>query len=504
MAGKKISQLTAVPSALLTDIFPIVQGGVTYKESLTQVASLFNSNLTFLPLAGGTMSGNINFGGFKGTNAADPTVSSDYATKNYVDLIAQGITVQGAVRLGTTGALTVTYANGASGVGATLTNAGAQVALSLDGVAAVVNDRILVKNQAAPAQNGIYTVTNIGSGSTNWVMTRATDYDQAAEINPGDLVVINAGNTLASSSWLETATVVTIGTDAISFSQFTAALPISLANGGTGAALTASNGGIFYSTASVGAILAGTATAGLFLKSGASGAPSWSSNFPLTTINTIIITGTGSHTYTPSANTQFVLVELSGSGGGGGGGAGAAATSSGHGAGGSGGGYCRKLYSIASLGATATIVIGAGGAAGTAGNNAGSNGVDSTCTPAGAGAVLTAAKGIGGGGGGAITTAGFSSNGVNGGAGTNGDINISGGNGEAGIILNGATGVGFGGAGGSSHLGSTTLRTYASLTGEAGGLYGSGGAGGFGQLSNVAGGAGANGVCFITEYIAGG
>lgn len=52
-------------------------------------------------------------------------------------------------------------------------------------------------------------------------------------------------------------------------------LPLSLANGGTNANLTASNGGIFYSTGSAGAILAGTVTAGQILISGASTTPSW-------------------------------------------------------------------------------------------------------------------------------------------------------------------------------------------------------------------------------------
>ncbi len=58
---------------------------------------------------------------------------------------------------------------------------------------------------------------------------------------------------------------------------------ITLAQGGTGANLTASNGGILYSTASAGAILAGTATAGQILRSGASVAPTWSTaTYPAT------------------------------------------------------------------------------------------------------------------------------------------------------------------------------------------------------------------------------
>lgn len=73
--------------------------------------------------------------------------------------------------------------------------------------------------------------------------------------------------------------------------------PLSLANGGTAATLTASNGGIFYSTASAGAILSGTATANQILMSGASTTPAWSTaTYPATTtINQIL--------YSSSANT---------------------------------------------------------------------------------------------------------------------------------------------------------------------------------------------------------
>lgn len=290
MAGIKISSLPALPSSAIGDLAAFVQGGVTYKGSNSQLITLFNAQLSFLPLAGGTLTGALIL------NTSTPTTDLQAASKGYVDTVAQGITVQGACRLGTTVALTVTYSNGTAGVGATLTNAGAQAALSLDGVATVVNDRILVKNQASTLQNGIYTVTNIGSGATNWVLTRSTDYDQPAEINPGDLVVITAGSTQTSSSWLEGATVTAIGTDPITFTQFSASLPITLSNGGTSASLVANNGGIFYSTASAGAILAGTATATQMLQSGSSTTPAWSTTtWPATsTINQLL--------YSSSAN----------------------------------------------------------------------------------------------------------------------------------------------------------------------------------------------------------
>lgn len=92
----------------------------------------------------------------------------------------------------TTANLTATYANGSSGVGATLTNSGTLGALSLDGTTASLNSRVLVKDQTSAAQNGIYTVTNAGSAVAAWVLTRAVDADTAAELG-GAVVTVDRG-----------------------------------------------------------------------------------------------------------------------------------------------------------------------------------------------------------------------------------------------------------------------------------------------------------------------
>lgn len=214
MAGVKISALPAVASALITDFFPVVQGGVTSKETVAQLITLLNSSLTaFVPIAGGTMTGPLILSG-------DPTLPLGAATKQYVDTIASGFTVILAAQAATTANLNATSAG--AGVGATLTNAGAMVAFAVDGYSANLNDRILVKNQTLSQHNGVYTVTTVGSGAANWVLTRATDYDQApSEIRPGTLIAVNNGTVNATTSWLETATVVTVDTDPILFSQFT-------------------------------------------------------------------------------------------------------------------------------------------------------------------------------------------------------------------------------------------------------------------------------------------
>ena len=119
---------------------------------------------------------------------ANPTTTLQAATKGYVDSIAAaGIHYHDPVRVEKEGNLTVTYDNGSSGVGATLTNAGTQEALVIDGVTMLVNDRVLVYEQTDATQNGVYTVTNVGSVSTNWVMTRSTDTDTYSPSDPDSL-----------------------------------------------------------------------------------------------------------------------------------------------------------------------------------------------------------------------------------------------------------------------------------------------------------------------------
>jgi hypothetical protein len=90
---------------------------------------------------------------------ANPTLNLQAATKQYVDnAVSSGITIHPSVRTEAVGNLNATYNNGSSGVGATLTNAGTQTALVLDGITMAVNDRVLVMDQTTQTQNGVYTV----------------------------------------------------------------------------------------------------------------------------------------------------------------------------------------------------------------------------------------------------------------------------------------------------------------------------------------------------------
>ena len=174
---------------------------------------------------------------------ADPTLPLQAATKEYVDTIASaGIHYHDPVRVESPINLNATYNNGASGVGATLTNAGTQVALVIDGVTVATNDRVLVYQQTNQTQNGVYVVTNTGSGSTNWVLTRSTDTDSYGPSDPdalgaGDAFFVQQGATGAGELYVcNTPGTITFGTTNITFVQiastavYTAGTGISLTN----------------------------------------------------------------------------------------------------------------------------------------------------------------------------------------------------------------------------------------------------------------------------------
>ncbi len=143
------------------------------------------------------------------------------------------------VRVEKEGNLNVTYDNGTAGVGATLTNAGTQAALVIDGVTMVLNDRVLVYEQADATQNGVYTVTDIGSASTNWVLTRSTDTDSYAPSDPnsfgkGDAFFVLEGNAGAGELYvMNTEGAITFGTTNITFTQVASTAVYSAGNGVT-------------------------------------------------------------------------------------------------------------------------------------------------------------------------------------------------------------------------------------------------------------------------------
>lgn len=194
---------------------PVASGGTgatTASGARTNLGlgTLALQNANAVAITGGTITGMPN-----------PSVGSDVANKTYVDATSQGLHILSPVRLATAAVLpnTPSYGNGSSGVGATLT-AGGNAALTVDGTAAVLTNRILVKNQASALQNGIYTVTTAGDGSTPWVLTRATDFDTAGEMLAGSYTLITAGSTNTGAAYTLQTTVATVGSDSVTFIQF--------------------------------------------------------------------------------------------------------------------------------------------------------------------------------------------------------------------------------------------------------------------------------------------
>jgi hypothetical protein len=183
-------------------------------------AAAGNNSVNLVP----TGSGTVDAANKRITSVAEPTQSSDAATKNYVDAVKTGLDVKDSVRVTTTANLASTYSNGTSGVGATLTNSGTQAALTIDSIVLTVNDRVLVKDQSTGLQNGFYKVTTVGTASTNWVLTRTIDADENTEITPGAFTFVEEGTVGQDNGYVCTTNGdITIGTTAISFVQFSGA-----------------------------------------------------------------------------------------------------------------------------------------------------------------------------------------------------------------------------------------------------------------------------------------
>jgi len=211
-----------------------------------------------------------------GTIATTPSAATDIANKSYVDTVAQGLDTKASVVAGTT---------------ANITLSGAQ---TIDGISIVATDRVLVKNQTAPAENGIYVAS-----ATAWA--RAADMSTWAQV-PGAYVFIETGTTLADTGWVCTSDAGgTINVTAMTWAQFsgagsgvssitfgttgltpattttgavTVAGTLAIANGGTNSTATATAGGSAYGTGTAFAFTA-AGTAGQVLTSAGASAPVW-------------------------------------------------------------------------------------------------------------------------------------------------------------------------------------------------------------------------------------
>jgi len=200
-----------------------VRGGVITGSNITNTGgtiSLTNTNVTtalgYTPLnkAGDTMTA-----GFL-TLFQDGTSAMHAVTKQQLDAVVTGLDVKASVRVATAAALPAYSRTG------NVITASANGVLTVDGVTVALNDRILVKDGAAGADNGIYSVTTLGTAGVPYVLTRTTDADNspAGEVTAGMFTFVTEGTANADTGWvLSTNDTITLNTTALTFMQFSSA-----------------------------------------------------------------------------------------------------------------------------------------------------------------------------------------------------------------------------------------------------------------------------------------
>jgi hypothetical protein len=205
-----------VSGLYLSDLSIVVEGSTTdgFETTLSFVDPTADQTI-YVPNASGTLArledklhnfalatSAVDLNNQKITNLTDPTNPQDAANKRYVDSAVVGIDWKPSVRVATTAAITLAT--------------GLENGDTLDGVVLATGDRVLVKNQADATENGLYVVAASGAPA------RSSDADTAAEITASFAVFVEEGTVNTDSGWTLTNNgAVTVGTTALSFTQFT-------------------------------------------------------------------------------------------------------------------------------------------------------------------------------------------------------------------------------------------------------------------------------------------
>jgi hypothetical protein len=218
------------------NVFTVTGTGANVTGTLNATGNLTTGGVLTVSGTGvSSIAGNLDMTSNNIINLATPVNSTDAATKQYVDDVAQGLHTHDSCNAATDGTLatisggTVTYDNGTSGVGATLTTTGSYT--TIDGVTLSNGMRILVKNEANSAHNGIYDRTS------STVLTRSSDFDTPTEMAGGDFTFVTAGTLYDNTGWVMTDPVTTVGTSPVPWVQFSGA---GTYTAGTGLTLTGS------------------------------------------------------------------------------------------------------------------------------------------------------------------------------------------------------------------------------------------------------------------------
>jgi hypothetical protein len=270
ITGGNLITAAAVSAASVSASGNVIGGNVntnTIVGTATTIKSTGALNLS--------ATGNITVNSTYINGVLDPVQNQDVATKNYVDTVAQGLDSKASVHTATTAALPAyTYNNGTSGVGATLTGT-ATGTLTVAGDTILLNQRVLIKDETgafvnnttmSAAFNGIYLCTTEGAVGVAYVLTRATDFDTAAEMYSA-FTFVETGTGIADTGWVCTNNVanpITVGTTQILFTQFSSAGTYS-ANTSAGLALT----GTVFSAKTDNVTTAFDGTGNIIVKTGA-------------------------------------------------------------------------------------------------------------------------------------------------------------------------------------------------------------------------------------------
>jgi len=191
-------------SKLATD--PLARANHTGSQ-LASTISNFDTQVRTSTLAQmAAPAGPVAFNNQKITGLADGAAAQDAVTKQQLDSVVTGLDVKASVRAASTGNVTLPPGG---------------TALVMDGVTLANTERVLLKDQTTPSQNGIYTVSGVG---TSVVLTRSTDADTSAEVTAGLFTFVSEGTLNADSGWyLQTNNPITLNTTGLVFVQFSGA-----------------------------------------------------------------------------------------------------------------------------------------------------------------------------------------------------------------------------------------------------------------------------------------